>query len=89
MRHRAAQNPRMSHAWQLDVAGVDRLAADLFDGVDAMRIGADDIQVLLDVHDRREKLKGHDELVTVALNRSYLRILGLSFSGKYLSQYGQ
>jgi hypothetical protein len=36
-----------------------------------------------------ENEKGHGEFVAVAQNRSYLRILGLSFSGKYLSQNGQ
>jgi hypothetical protein len=32
---------------------------------------------------------GRGELVTTAVDISYLRILGLSFSGKYLSQNGQ
>ena len=43
VRHRAAQYPRMGHARQLDIAGIDRLAADFFDGVDPVRIGADDV----------------------------------------------
>ena len=40
----------MGHARQLDIAGVDRLAADFFDGVDAVRIGADDLQRLIRLH---------------------------------------
>jgi hypothetical protein len=36
-----------------------------------------------------KKRKGHGEFVTVAREQRYLRIFGLSFSGKYLSQYGQ
>jgi hypothetical protein len=37
----------------------------------------------------QKKKKGHGELIAAARNRSYLRIFGLSFSGKYLSQNGQ
>src|SRR5688572_6368505 len=57
MRHRTAQYPRMGHAGQLNVARVDRFAADLFDGIDAMRIGADDFQILHGLHDRSVKMK--------------------------------
>jgi hypothetical protein len=35
------------------------------------------------------KEKGHDENLTVTEALSYLRILGLSFSGKYRLQNGQ
>ncbi len=87
--HGTAQDARMGHAGQLDVAGVDRLAADFFDGVDAVRIGADDFQVMLGLHNGLQKRKGHGEFATVARAQRYLRILGLSFSGKYLSQKGQ
>jgi len=35
------------------------------------------------------KIKGHGEIRTVADDEHYLRIFGLSFSGKYRSQNGQ
>ena len=43
MSHRTSENPRMSHARKLDIAGVNRFAGNFFDGVDAMRIGAGDL----------------------------------------------
>src|SRR5439155_3192157 len=44
MRMRTAEHARVQHARQLDVAGVDRLAADPFHGVDAWRGTTNDAQ---------------------------------------------
>ena len=78
----------MGHAGQLDVAGVDRFAADLFDGVDAMRIGADDCEIPISLHGVSRK-KATVSSSPWPKTAGYLRIFGLSFSGKYLSQKGQ
>jgi hypothetical protein len=79
----------MGHSGQLNVAGIKRLARDLFDPVHAVRIGARELIGVLRLHGVRRKSKGHGENFTVALGQRYLRIFGLSFSGKYLSQNGQ
>jgi hypothetical protein len=79
----------MSHAGQLDVAGINRFAGYFFDAIDSMRIGPRDFISVLRLHGVRQKSAGHGEIFTVAVGQRYLRIFGLSFSGKYLSQNGQ
>jgi hypothetical protein len=80
----------MRHAWKLDITRIDRFAGNFFDPIDSQGIGARDLKVLSCLHEVGiEKGISHSEVATVADPKGYLRILGLSFSGKYLSQKGQ
>src|SRR5581483_7364227 len=87
VRDRTSQNPRVRHARKLEIAGVKRFARDFFDAVDAVRARPRDRVAGFfhrDAPEKKPRRTGRRGRLA-----AYLRIFGLSFSGKYLSQNGQ
>jgi hypothetical protein len=78
---RTPEDSGVGHARKLNVRGVNCLAGDFFNAIDAMRIGSYNRKGFIRCH-----LDDTEENSRLAFDRrgttSYLRILGLSFSGK-------